>query len=82
MPADAYRDELAQLRAGTGHDIDTSTARQDATAHQASHPAVVISHSRASAKLPTRADSSGPALVSILARCGRRAPFARNGQFG
>ena len=39
--ADAYRDELAQLRAGTGHDTGT-TPEQDATAHQASHLAASI----------------------------------------
>ena len=38
--ADAYRDELAQLRAETGHDPTGPPSTVDATARQAGHPAV------------------------------------------
>jgi hypothetical protein len=36
--ADAYRDELAQLRAGTSHDTDTSSSRTSRRTSQATQP--------------------------------------------
>ena len=36
--ADAYRDELAQLRAGTSHDADTTTSRTPRRTRQATQP--------------------------------------------
>ena len=55
--ADAYRDELTQLRAETSHDTDTTT-QQDATAHQAGHPAVTRLALAASATPRIRARQS------------------------
>jgi len=36
--ADAYRDELAQLRAGTSHDTDITSSRTPRRARQATQP--------------------------------------------